>query len=33
MGVNECQGTPWSEDLDGKGLHGALAGERDLELR
>ena len=27
MEVNECQGTPWSEELDGKELHGALGGE------
>ena len=33
MGVNGCQGTPWSEELDGKELHGALGGECDLELR
>ena len=32
-GVNGCQGTPWSEELDGKELHEALGGERDLELR
>ena len=25
------QGTPWSEELDGKELHGALGGEYDLE--
>ena len=33
MGMNGCQGTPWSEELDGKELRGALGGERDLELR
>ena len=22
-GINECQGTPWSEELDGKELYGA----------
>ena len=33
MEVNECQGTPCSEELDGKELHGALGGEYDLELR
>ena len=32
-GVNGCQETPWSEELDGKKLHGALGGECDLELR
>ena len=32
-GVNECQGTPWSEELDGKKLHGALGGDYDLESR
>ena len=32
-GVNECKGTPWSEELDGKELHGALGGECDLEPR
>ena len=26
-------GTPWSEELDGKELHGALGGEYDLESR
>ena len=30
MGVNGCQGAPWSEELDGKELHGAAC---DLELR
>ena len=25
--------TPWSEELDGKELHGALGGECDLEPR
>ena len=30
-GVNECQGTPWSEEFDGKELHGALGDECDLE--
>ena len=29
--VNECQGTPWSEELDRKELHGVLGGECDLE--
>ena len=33
MGVDGCQRTPWSEELDGKELHGALGGECDLELR
>ena len=33
MEVNGCQGTPWSEELDGKELHGALDGKCDLELR
>ena len=28
-----CQGTPWSEGLDGKELHGELGGEYDLEPR
>ena len=28
-GMNGCQGTPWSEELDGKELHGAAGG--DLE--
>ena len=32
-GVNGCQGTPWSEELDGKELHGALDDECDLEPR
>ena len=32
-GVNGRQRTPWSEELDGKDLHGAFGGERDLELR
>ena len=32
-GVNGCQGAPWSEELDGKEVRGALVGERDLELR
>ena len=30
--ANECERTPWSEELDGKELHGALDGECDLEL-
>ena len=30
-GVNGCQGTLWSEELDDKELHGALGGECDLE--
>ena len=29
--INGCQGTPWSEELDGKELHGAAGG--DLEPR
>ena len=33
MGINGCQGTPWSEELDGKELHGALGGECGLEPR
>ena len=32
-GVSGCQGTPWSEELDGKELYGALGGEGDLETR
>ena len=32
-GVSGCQRTPWSEELDGKELHGALDGECDPELR
>ena len=32
-GINGCQGTPWSEELDDKELHGALGGEYDLEQR
>ena len=28
-GVDGCQGTPWSEELDGKELHGAVGGEHD----
>ena len=31
--INECQGTPWSEELDSKELHGALGGECDMEPR
>ena len=31
--VNGCQGASWSEELDGKELHGALGGERDLQPR
>ena len=31
--TNICQGTPWSEELDGKKLHEALSGEYDLEPR
>ena len=31
--VNGCQGTPWSEELDGKKLHGALRSECDQEPR
>ena len=31
--VNGCQGTPWSVELEGKEVCGALGGERDLELR
>ena len=30
MEINECQETPWSEELNGKELHGALGGECDL---
>ena len=33
MGVNRCKGTRWSEELDGKELHGVLGGKWDLELR
>ena len=29
--VSGCQGTPWSEELDGKELHRALGGESDVE--
>ena len=25
VGINGCQGTPWSEELDGKELHGAAS--------
>ena len=32
-GANGCQGASWSEELDGKDLHGALGGERNLEPR
>ena len=32
-GMSACQGTPWSEKLDGKELHEALGGEYDLEPR
>ena len=32
-GVSGSQGTPWSEKLDGKELHGELGGECDLEPR
>ena len=32
-GVDGCQGTPWSEELDGKELQGSLDGEYDLEPR
>ena len=28
-GVNGCRGTPWSEEFDGKKLHGAAGGEYD----
>ena len=28
-----CQGTPWTEELDGKELHGALGCKYDLEPR
>ena len=31
--LNECQGTPWSEEVDSKKLHGALSSEYDLEPR
>ena len=31
--MNGCQGTPWSEEHDGKELHGALGGDGDLEPR
>ena len=31
--MSECQGTPWSEELDDKELHRALGGEYDLEPR
>ena len=33
MGVNGCQGTPWSEELDGKELDEAAGDEYDLEPR
>ena len=34
MGVSGCKGTPWwSEQLDGKKLHGALGDECDLKPR
>ena len=33
VGTNGCQGTPWSEELDGKELHGAACGEYDREPR
>ena len=33
VGVNECHGTPWSEELDGKKLHGEAGGEYDQEPR
>ena len=32
-GVNGCQGTPLSEELDGKELHGVDGGEHDREPR
>ena len=32
-GMNGFQGTPWSEELDGKVLHGAAGGEYDQEPR
>ena len=25
VGINRCQGTPWSEEQDGKGLHGVIS--------
>ena len=31
--MNGCQGTPWSEKLDGKDFHGALGGKCHLESR
>ena len=31
--MNGCQGTPWSKELDGKEIHGALGGECNLEPR
>ena len=33
MGIHECQGTPWNEELDGEELHEAFGGEYDLEPR
>ena len=33
MGMDGCRGTPWSEELDDKKLHGALGRECDLEPR
>ena len=33
VGINRCQGTPWSEELDSKELHGAADGEYDREPR
>ena len=32
IGAEDCRGTSWSKELDGKDIRGALGGERDLEL-
>ena len=32
-GINGCQRTPWTDEIDGKEFHGALGGEYDLEPR
>ena len=32
-GLSGCQRTPWREELDGKGLHGAAGGEYEEEPR
>ena len=33
MGIDGCQGTPWSEELEGKELHGAAGGKYDRDPR